>query len=77
MDYSSQRISNLRQEITDLQNMNVVYLQRGAHSTVEKTASEGRASRLQQIKQELTQMRGRSHEPSVWWEKFRQSGRPM
>jgi hypothetical protein len=74
MDYSSQHLNNLRQEIIDLQNMNVEYLQRGAHSPVEKTASDGRASRLIQIKQELTKMRERPNGPSVWWEKFRESG---
>jgi hypothetical protein len=75
MDYSSQHLTNLRQEITALQNMNVVYMQRGAHSPVEKTASEGRATRLLEIKQELTKMRERPNDPGVWWGKFRPTDR--
>jgi hypothetical protein len=75
MNYSSQHLTHLRQEITDLQNMNVLYFQRGAHSPVEKTASEGRANRLLEIKQELTKMRERPNDPAVWWGKFRQSNR--
>jgi hypothetical protein len=77
MDYTSQHLNNLRQEIVELQHMNVLYLQRGAHSPGEKTASEGRASRLIQIKQELTRMRDRPNSPAVWWEKFRESGRSI
>jgi hypothetical protein len=75
MNYSSQHLTSLRQEITDLQNMNVLYLQQGAHSPIEKTASEGRTTRLLEIKQELNKMRERPNDPGVWWGKFRASDR--
>ena len=40
-----------------LRNMNVLYVQQSMHSAVEQTASDVRASRLLQIKQELSKMR--------------------
>jgi len=77
MDYTSQHVASLRQEITDLQNLHVVYLQQGSHSPVEKTASDERANRLLQIKVELTKMRERPNDPTVWWGKFRHTNRPV
>lgn len=65
----TEHLSGLRQEITNLQSMNVVYLQRRQHSPVEKAESEGRGSRLLQIKNELSKMRGRPDDSVVWWAK--------
>jgi hypothetical protein len=73
MSYLSEHVSSLRQEITDLQNLNVLYLQRSEHSPVERTASDVRGSRLLQIKQELSKMRNRPDDTAVWWGK---SGKP-
>jgi hypothetical protein len=71
MPYLSEHLSSLRQEITDLSNMNVLYAKRGEHSPVERTASDVRGSRLLQIKQELSKMRNRPDDSAVWWGKSR------
>ena len=75
MDYLSQHLTSLRQEITDLRNMNVLYAQQSAHSATEQTASDVRANRLLQIKQELSKMRDCPPEHSVWWDKVRKPKR--
>jgi 3'-phosphoadenosine 5'-phosphosulfate sulfotransferase len=67
MSYLTEHLSGLRQEITDLQNMNVVYLQRSQHSAIEKAESDVRGSRLLQIKNELSKMRSRPDDSVVWW----------
>jgi hypothetical protein len=71
MPYLSEHLSSLRQEITDLSNMNVLYAKRGEHTPVEQTASDVRGSRLLQIKQELSKMRNRPDDSAVWWGKSR------
>jgi len=75
MNYLSPHLARLRQEITDLRNMNVLYAQQSAHSAVEKTASDVRASRLLQIQEELSKMRDCPPEPWVWWDKVRKPKR--
>jgi hypothetical protein len=75
MDYLSSHLASLRQEITDLRNMYVLYSQQSAHSAVEQTASDVRASRLLQIKQELSKMRDCPPQPKVWWDKVRKPQR--
>jgi hypothetical protein len=72
MDYDSPHLANLRQEITDLRNRNLLFSRQTEHSAVEQTASDVRASRLLQIKQELSKMRDCPPEPRVWWDKVRQ-----
>ena len=57
-----------RREITDLRNTNVLYAQQSLHNAVEQTASDVRASRLLQIKQESSMMRDCPPEPRVWWD---------
>jgi hypothetical protein len=69
MPYLSEHLSSLRHEITDLRNMNVLYLQKSEHSPVERTASDVRESRLVQIKQELSKMLNRPDDTAVWWGK--------
>ena len=74
MTYIPERLTSLRQEITDLRNMNAIYSQRRAHSPIEQSAAEVRAGRLLQIKQELSKMLNRPDEvPSVWWENARRA----
>jgi hypothetical protein len=74
MTYIPERLTSLRQEITDLRNMNAIYSQRRAHSPIEQPAAEVRAGRLLQIKQELSKMLNRPDEvPSVWWENARRA----
>jgi hypothetical protein len=75
MDYDSSHLASLRQEITHLRNVNVLYSHQSVHSAVEQTASEVRASRLVQIKQELSQLRDCPPEPRVWWDKVRKQKR--
>ena len=50
--------------------MNVLYAQLSVHNAVEQTASDVRASRLLQIKQELSKMRDCPPESRVWWDKL-------
>jgi molybdenum cofactor biosynthesis enzyme MoaA len=70
MDYILRRVSDLRQEITDLRNMNTRYSQRSEHSAIEQSAYELRTNRLLQIKKELSNMRHLPKEGAVWWEKL-------
>jgi len=71
MDYPSSHLARLRQEITDLRNMNIMYAQQSVHSVVDQKASDVRASRLLQIKQELSKMRDCPPDPRIWWDKVR------
>ena len=71
MDYFSSHLTSLRQEISHLRDLNVLYLQQGAHNSVEQTLSDVRSSRLLQIKRELSDMRNCPPDPKVWWDKIR------
>ena len=55
--------------------MNFLYSQQGVHNAVEQSASDVRANRLLQIKQELSKMRDCAAEPKVWWDKVRKPNR--
>jgi hypothetical protein len=70
MDYFSLHLTSLRQEISDLRDLNLLYLQQAEHRPVEQTASDVRSSRLLQIKRELSNMRDFS-DRKVWWDKVR------
>jgi hypothetical protein len=74
MPYIKEHLSGLRQEISDLQTMNVRYAGKRVHSEVEQTALELRTNRLREIKQELAKMLDRPQDSKVWWEKSRRSG---
>ena len=71
MDYFSPHLTSLRQEIADLRNMNGLYALQSEHSAVDVAASDVRANRLLQIKQELLKMRDRPPRLMVWWDKVR------
>jgi hypothetical protein len=73
MNYIAQHLTSLRQEITDLRNMNAVYSRHAEHSPLEQNAADVRESRLLQIKQELSKMLNRPEAPAVWWENSRHS----
>jgi len=77
MPYIKEQLSGLRQEISDLQNMNVRYTGKRMHSEVDKTALELRTNRLREIKQELSRMLDRPQDSTVWWEKSRRSSRAV
>ena len=71
MTYISEHLSSLRQEITDLRNMNARYSAKSEHGPLDQSAMETRTTRLLQIKKELATMLDRPGDPKVWWEKFR------
>jgi len=73
MAYLKEHLSGLRQEISDLQNLNVRYAGKRVHSEVDQAALELRTNRLREIKQELSKMLDRPQESKVWWEKSRRS----
>jgi hypothetical protein len=64
-----EHLTSLRQEITDLRNMNARSAARTADSQIDQSAVEMRANRLLEIKKELSQMLNRPEDPRVWWEK--------
>jgi hypothetical protein len=71
MPYISEHLSNLRQEITDLRNMNARYTSKSEHGPLDQTALELRTNRLLEIKRELSSMLDRPNDPKIWWEKLR------
>jgi hypothetical protein len=71
MPYITEHLSGLRQEISDLQTMNLRYAGKTVHSDVDQAALELRTNRLREIKQELSKMLDRPPESKVWWEKSR------
>jgi uncharacterized protein YhaN len=71
MPYIAEQLSRLRQEITELKQMNVRYSEHGQHTEIEQTARELRTNRLVEIKQELAKMLDRPDDPAVWWQKSR------
>lgn len=73
MAYISEHLTSLRQEITDLRNLNVRLAEKGNHTEVDQTALELRTNRLREIKQELSKMLNRPDDPKVWWERSRRS----
>jgi hypothetical protein len=75
MDYFSLHLTSLRQEISDLRDLNVLHLQQAEHNPIEQTASDVRSSRLLQIKRELSDMRNCPPDTKVWWDKVRRTMR--
>jgi hypothetical protein len=69
MPYILEHLTSLRQEITDLRNMNARYTGKGSDHQIDQSAVEMRANRLAEIKKELSQMLNRPEDPKVWWEK--------
>jgi hypothetical protein len=74
MPYISEHLSSLRQEITDLRNLNARCSEKGSRTVLDQTALELRTNRLREIKQELSKMLDRPGDPAVWWERFRKPG---
>jgi len=75
MPYILEHLTSLRQEITDLRNMNVRSSHRSTDAQIDQSAMEMRANRLAEIKKELSQMLNRPEDPAVWWEKGRRPNR--
>ena len=60
------RLSSLRNEITDLRKLNASFREQRRHSPIEKSAAELRAQRLTEIKQELSKLLTRP-DSTAWW----------
>jgi len=75
MPYISERLSNLRQEITTLRNMNARASEQSKHTPIDRSELELRTNRLLEIKLELSKILDRPGDASVWWEKARRPGR--
>jgi hypothetical protein len=73
MDYVSELVANLREEIVYLKGLNAQYQKRHEHSAVERLKYEQWQARLQQIRQELLTLREVPPEPTVWWDRSRRS----
>ena len=69
MPYILEHLTSLREEITELRNLNARSASRSADSQIDQSAVEMRANRLLEIKKELSQMLNRPEDPRVWWEK--------
>jgi len=69
MPYILEHLTSLRQEITDLRNMNARHTGKTTDHQIDQSAVEMRANRLAEIKKELSQMLNRPDDPTVWWEK--------
>jgi hypothetical protein len=60
------RLSSLRNEITDLRKLNASFREQRRHSPIEQSAAEQRAHRLAEIKQELSKLLTRP-DSTAWW----------
>jgi len=59
MTFNSEDLSILRQEITDLRDMNARCAGRGGNSALDRAAIELRTSRVREIEQELSKILNR------------------
>jgi hypothetical protein len=66
MPANMQYLSSLRQEIADLKLLNASVPTKPNRSALDRSALEARASRLLEIKQELTKLMSKPDNP-VWW----------
>lgn len=66
MPANMQYLSSLRQEIADLKLLNASVPTKPNRSPLDRSALEARASRLLEIKQELTKLMSKPDNP-VWW----------
>lgn len=77
MPYLPEHLSSLRQEITQLRDLNARYSEKSEHSPMDQSALELRTNRLLEIKQELSKILNRPGDSTVWWEKFRGTSPPF
>jgi hypothetical protein len=75
MPYISERLSSLRQEITNLRDTNARYAEKSEHTPTDRAALELRTHRLLEIKRELSKILDRPDDSAVWWDKARGSRR--
>ncbi len=67
----TEHLTSLRQEITDLRNLNIQCSEKTDHTSVDQLALELRTNRLREIKLELSKMLNPPTDPKIWWD-----GRP-
>jgi len=67
----SEHLTSLRQEITDLRNLNTQCSEKSDLTAIDASAFELRTNRLREIKLELSRMLNPPTDPKVWWD-----GRP-
>jgi len=67
----TEHLTSLRQEITDLRNLNTQCSEKSDHSAIDQSALELRTNRLREIKLELSKMLNPPTDPKIWWD-----GRP-
>jgi hypothetical protein len=66
MALNSERLSQLRDEITNLSSQNATFREQKRHSAIDQTEAEERARRLGEIKQELSKLLSKP-DSSAWW----------
>jgi len=64
----SEHLTSLRQEITDLRNLNAQCSEKIDHTALDQSALELRTNRLREIKLELSKMLNPPTDPKVWWD---------
>ncbi|MFZ0285173.1 MAG: hypothetical protein WAL32_08070 [Terriglobales bacterium] len=64
----SEHLTSLRQEITDLRNLNTQCAEKADPTALDQSALELRTNRLREIKQELSKMLNPPTDPKVWWD---------
>jgi hypothetical protein len=64
----TEHLTSLRQEITDLRNLNTQCSEKGDHTALDQSALELRTNRLREIKLELSKMLNQPTDPKIWWD---------
>jgi hypothetical protein len=64
----SEHLTSLRQEITDLRNLNTQCSEKTDATAQDQSALELRTNRLREIKLELSKMLNPPTDPNVWWD---------
>jgi len=66
MVLTSERLSNLRREITALRTLNASFFEKKTHTQTDRSAAELRAHRLLEIKEELSELLSKP-DSAAWW----------
>jgi hypothetical protein len=66
MPLTSERLANLRREITDLRSLNASFFEKKKHTQIDQSAAQGRAQRLLEIKEELNVLMSKP-DTAAWW----------
>jgi hypothetical protein len=66
MPLTSERLANLRREITDLRSLNATFFEKKKHTQIDQSAAQGRAQRLLEIREELSVLLSKP-DSAAWW----------